>query len=104
MTTVIDPRLPAVPVKEVKYEERDFDYGEFPEIVEVVTNIEDTEYVYDDPDGISLEPENLLRPPATVSVISQTVRITSAGTQTVDIVIEVEDVPGASEYERRDAV
>ena len=42
-----------------------------------------------------------LLPPSTVTVIEQQVRALSGGNYAVDIIIEVEDVDGANEYEVR---
>lgn len=39
--------------------------------------------------------------PTSIQVLSQTIRTSSDGTQVVDIEIEVEDVPGAFNYEIR---
>lgn len=39
--------------------------------------------------------------PTSIQVLSQTIRTSSDGTQVVDVEIEVEDVPGAFNYEIR---
>lgn len=53
--------------------------------------------VLDEPDNASTS----LSAPQTLTIISQTVRISPDGTSVVDVVIEVEDVPGAESYELR---
>jgi len=40
-----------------------------------------------------------LRPPDYVTVISQVMRLTSDGRYVVDIILDVEDIPGATTYE-----
>lgn len=45
--------------------------------------------------------EDGLYPPDIIGVVSQVVRQTSAGNQVVDVVIEVEDMPNALNYELR---
>lgn len=42
-----------------------------------------------------------LAPPANITIISQTVRPVSGGSYVVDVVIDVEDVPGVTNYETR---
>jgi hypothetical protein len=42
-----------------------------------------------------------LQTPQTITVVSQTVRITSDGTTVVDVVLGVQDVAGATNYEVR---
>lgn len=56
----------------------------------------DSEYTYDNPDL-----DTSLRPPAWLKLISQTVRTGPTGIQVVDVVIEVEDVPGVTDYQPR---
>ena len=46
-------------------------------------------------------PNDILEPPGSFEIVSQTVRTAPDGRQVVDIVIEVEDMPGASDYEFR---
>lgn len=104
MATIIDPRLPAIPALDVAYEERDVDYPEIQEVFVVENEGTETEYVYEDVDPFILESDSLLLPPSSITVLSQTVKVTSAGTTSVDVVIEIEDVAGAAEYERRDSV
>lgn len=58
----------------------------------------DIEYTFDNPD---LDPAGMLRPPAWMKVISQVVRQGPAGQQVVDVILEVEDVPGADDYQVR---
>lgn len=42
-----------------------------------------------------------LSPPIFVTVVSQTLKTSANGQQTVDVLIEVEDVPGATDYDVR---
>ena len=44
---------------------------------------------------------NYLQAPNTMSIVSQTVKVAPDGRFVVDVVIEVEDVPGAANYEVR---
>lgn len=55
--------------------------------------------VGDVPDG-SLDPDTLPAP-ATAVVISQTARLLASGAYVIDVVFEVEDVPGATSAEVR---
>lgn len=48
-------------------------------------------------------PEGLL-PPESVSIVEQVYRKDAAGRTVVDLIVEVEDVPGATEYEIRTSV
>ena len=50
-------------------------------------------------DGGSKPPA--LRPPATCTVVSQTVRVVADGSFVVDLVLDVEDVPGVTNYDVR---
>lgn len=57
-----------------------------------------------DPTSVGTGPvdsTNTLQTPQTVSVVSQTVRFTADGASVVDVVIAVEDVLGATNYEVR---
>ena len=56
----------------------------------------DQEFNFDNPDL-----DTSLRPPSWIKVISQTVRKGPTGIQVVDVVIEVEDVPGVDDYQVR---
>lgn len=60
------------------------------------TSTIDQEVNFDNPDL-----DTSLRPPAWLKLISQTVRKGPTGIQVVDIVIEVEDVPGVDDYQVR---
>lgn len=44
---------------------------------------------------------DILEPPGSFEILSQTVRTGPDGTQVIDIVIEVEDMPGATDYDVR---
>jgi hypothetical protein len=56
----------------------------------------DQELEFENPDI-----DSSLRPPSWIKVISQTVRKGPTGIQVVDVVIEVEDVPGVDDYQVR---
>lgn len=43
----------------------------------------------------------VLEPPSEFVILSQTVRTAPDGTQVVDVVIEIEDMPGAVDYQPR---
>jgi hypothetical protein len=47
------------------------------------------------------EPANALDTPSSYTIISQTVRTDPQGNQVVDVVIDVEEVPGAVDYQVR---
>ena len=49
----------------------------------------------------SIDSPDILQTPQWLSVISQEVRVSSDGTVNVDIVVEVEDITGCSNYEIR---
>lgn len=50
---------------------------------------------------ITLPPAGGLRPPGSITVIESRVRQGPGGKDVVDLIIEVEDMPGATEYEVR---
>lgn len=54
-----------------------------------------------DPGSGSVDGNNRLQTPQFVTVISQTVRTTADGTTVIDVVLGVEDIPGATNYEIR---
>lgn len=104
MSTIIDPRLPSIPATGVTYDDDDREYDTLPELLEILeTEGSVIEYTYDDSE-VETDDGDRLDPPSVITVISQTVKVGTAGSQTVDVVVDIEDVPGASEYERRDAV
>jgi hypothetical protein len=90
----------------VAYDETDELVGEdYAEVVSV--DVVDASYdatLFDSTDEGFDYYDDGLQPPSSISVVSQSVRVGTAGTQTVDIVVEIADVSGAAEYERRDAV
>lgn len=61
--------------------------------------------VYDPPTGVDIPVESgesdKLPTPQTVTIISQTIRIAPDGSSLVDVVIEVEDIPGVTNYDVR---
>lgn len=96
--TAIDPMF-FIPegVDELVYDdtERNLDV----EIVE-----EESEEIYDDVFLVDdTETSNTEAPetPDILSVIEQTLRKTASGNQVVDVVVEVDDIPGISKYEFR---
>lgn len=52
-------------------------------------------------EGGVVDTPGTLQTPQTISVVSQTVRITADGTTVVDVVLAVEDIAGATNYEVR---
>ena len=54
-----------------------------------------------DGDSTVSDPTASLLPPANITIVSQTVRPVSGGNYVVDVVIDVEDVPGITSYETR---
>lgn len=70
--------------------------------VEIVE--EESEEIYDDVFLVDdTETSNTEAPetPDILSVVEQVLRKTSAGNQVVDVVVEVDDIPGISKYEFR---
>lgn len=53
-----------------------------------------------DPDDGTTTP-NVIDAPTTMTIISQTVRVNPDGAFVVDVVIEVEDIPGIANYDVR---
>lgn len=80
----IDPRLEMPPVVELEYGDDEIDY--IPQAGEV---------------QITVPPLTGLLPPNNITVISQRLRRNRGGKDVVDLIIEVEDMPGATEYEVR---
>lgn len=74
---------------------------------DVVTtpNLSDTDIQDGEPDNDSdfeaEDTDTTLAAPQSYAVVSQVVRTGPDGTQVVDVVVDVEDVPGALEYEVR---
>jgi len=52
--------------------------------------------------GFTIDNPALLDAPSSVTIVSQTVRETAGGQSVVDVVIEVNDVPGVTEYQIRE--
>lgn len=100
MSTIeIDPRLIAPPVTGVEYEEKqDISYeysGAGSELVDLAT-------IVDAP--VAENTSSSLQPPHSVVLVKQTARVSDSGQIVVDVLLEVEEVPGAAEYEVRMAV
>lgn len=81
-----DPRLALPPVIDAEYDDRDKEriqgYGsDMPEFL--------------------VPPNQSLRPPENIRILEQIVRQGVGGKDIVDLIIEVEDVPGATQYEVR---
>lgn len=93
-TTELDPMF-YIPegVDEFVYDDRDFDYD-----ASAAEESIDDSFVVDDGDADYFDGPAT---PEIVEVISQTIRTTAAGNQVVDLVVEVEDLPGLSKYEFR---
>lgn len=50
-----------------------------------------------------LEAPSLINPPESITLLQELVRFSPDGSAVVDVVIEISDVPGAAEYESREA-
>jgi len=82
-----DPRLELPPVVGIEY---DKDY----------IGTDAVGIPSDDPIVITPIPEGLL-PPDSITVLDQVIRQGAGGKDVVDLIIEVQDMPGATEYEVR---
>jgi hypothetical protein len=97
---VLDPNffLPpgVVDVRHVNDNETD---GLYPDDVEeTAVEGEDVTAPEDAPIDIT---SDVLQPPASITIVSQTVKVANDGKFAVDVVIEVEDLPGVNTYETR---
>jgi len=90
VTKKIDPRVYMPPVEGYEYQE-----DALASEVEATTS-DETLYL-DGAGAIGLQP------PENITIVEQIVRKASDGRSLVDLVIEVEDMPGATEYEVRTA-
>ena len=94
--TTVDPRFPVPPAINVIYTTREDiatdESDGLDEQVPVSVTIED-------PYGSGTSGTTVLYPPNYITVVSQTVRVVSGGTQVVDVLLEVEDVQGAASFE-----
>lgn len=99
MALTIDPRLPLPPVEGAKYDERvSVDaLDRSPETLETDPSAITFEFSSEDYSGAALQP------PSNIDVVSQTVRVGSTGQMSVSIILEIEDVIGAADYERRES-
>lgn len=107
MANTIDPRLFLPPnVVNLGYKDEVSESSDEP--VQFIPEADNVELVLT-PDEYSLDPiedmegafdEERLLPPDSITLVSQAVRVTSGGT-VVDIVIDVEDVANASQFEVR---
>ena len=64
----------------------------------------DMESIESGPEGVDDDggvPREEMATPLVTGIISQTIRTSPGGNQVVDIVIEVEDIPGAINYDYR---
>jgi len=67
---------------------------------------DDSLYIYDDgeddgPSDDTPDPDEGLDTPTEMVILGQTIRTAPGGNQVVDVVIEVDEVPGATDYELR---
>jgi hypothetical protein len=65
---------------------------------------DDGEVHYDEPSNLPVESgdeEDKLPTPQYIEIVSQTIRIAPDGSSLVDVVINVEDIPGISNYDVR---
>lgn len=96
-----DPTLPPPPdLKGVTIKEEDTAYT--PDVVDPNSDPEEgDDSLVDDSPLDEDDAHDILDPPSDFSIISQTIRTGLDGTQVVDVVIEVEDVEAAMDYEVR---
>lgn len=96
-----DPSIP-IPegIKNTRVKEKDFDDGELMDNAEDIDVQEDTP---EDDDSILDEDaiDDELGVPGSFTIVSQSTRTLPDGTQLVDIVIDVEEVEGAENYQVR---
>lgn len=90
MTKKIDPQIYMPPVEGYEYKE-DLAYGGMESYGDGELDVPIT------------TPEGLL-PPQDVRIVEQIFRRDAAGKTVVDLIVEVEDMPGATEYEIRTSV
>lgn len=86
----IDPRFYVPPVADFEYKDTS---GNTSEGAAAPTDL-----------TIPVTPTTGLQPPETVTVIEQITRKGADGRSVVDLVVEVQDMPGATEYEVRVAL
>jgi hypothetical protein len=99
----LDPLFP-IPDGLVDFEHTDAPVGSLPgydveDYTELSTNEIEDEDSYYEVDDDEMVPD--IDTPSTFTVISQTIRTLPSGMQVVDVVAEVEDIPGALNYEFR---
>lgn len=82
----LDPRLELPPIAGLEYDDKEIEYR-----------------IPHDPDiSFTMPPISVgLLPPSNVQIIEQRIRRGQGGKDVVDLIIEVEDMPGATEYEVR---
>lgn len=96
---VLDPNFFAPPgVVDVRYINDDETDGLYVDDSEGDVSGVDAE-VLDDP-VVDSQPGGL-EPPANITIVSQTVKVAADGKFVVDVVIDVDDMPGVSSYETR---
>lgn len=95
----IDPRLPLPNIRGAQYKEEEEVYSF--ETDQDIQNVDESSLPPEVINGGDVIVEYTIDPPTEFSVDSQTVKLSGDGSQTVDVVINIGDVPGAVEYELR---
>lgn len=97
---VLDPNFFAPPgVVDVRYINENETDGIYPDDSEDTAGAENDIGLPED--TVSDGTTDILQPPASVTIVSQTVKVAADGKFAVDVVIEVEELPGVTNYETR---
>lgn len=98
----IDPRFFLPPnVVDLGYKDSVPDTDDFQNEQSIDQVVTADDYVVEEVDNTGGADENRLLPPDYVELVSQTARVTSGGGVVVDVVIDVEDVANASQFDVR---
>lgn len=99
ITVELDPRHALPPVKGVEYGNADYEVQ--PEYRTLAGDLVPLGVLEGDPGSGN---GTGLRPPEGVVVISQSTRMSDSGQMVIDVVLDIMDMPGATEYEVRMAI
>ena len=89
----LPPNVVGLGYKNTTEETDDFNNADNVELI-----ITDADFITDSAEDVGGMDENRLLPPDYIELISQTARVTSGGT-VVDVVIDIEDVSNASQFD-----
>jgi hypothetical protein len=92
-----DPRLPLPPIEDAKYADIRLTGAGGSEAPETLTPPPPSNLPIPGTDPST----SGLRPPDSVTIVAQKVRTALDGTQLIDLVLEIGEVPGATDYEVR---